>query len=400
MEEAEIVDVVLEELLSTRYPSISISRVLKKRNIGISEDRIASVENILLKKSIVEERSQDSHGDAAYSLTGTGQDFIKTFGSYSKYKKGIEKEKGIVGRADGEENVKDHPKDNPVAMNRKSIEAVDMVLKELGGTEAPSMSVGRILKKHDLICTDETILAIESTLLGKSLVRPDRKSSDGSTTYTIEETGLDFIRTFGSYSEFLTGIEKKKIRIDRVTKRTSDRTERSAQVKEDKRNYTAQKAILKKEDGKTVDIVLKKLEVTSHSSLSVSRILKNEGIQFTDELILAIEQVLTSRSLVTEMGINSAGNRVFALAETGQDFIRSFGSYSGFLKGVEKENRKLERARNKKPYNTKTKQGSESITKYANQKRNFFSRRLKNWTVMLFVALIIYLISQSKWMGV
>ena len=94
-----MVDLVLNALVNTMQPSISIRRVLEKNNVDCSDDSIASIEAILKSKSLAEPIELDSKGHASYSLTVTGQDFLRSFGSYSKFLRGIESENKRVERA-------------------------------------------------------------------------------------------------------------------------------------------------------------------------------------------------------------------------------------------------------------------------------------------------------------
>ncbi|MCF8275553.1 MAG: hypothetical protein K9J17_02370 [Flavobacteriales bacterium] len=101
---------------------------------------------------------------------------------------------------------------------------------------------------------------------------------------------------------------------------------------------------------KLVDLVLNELVSTRQPSISVRRILKSKKIEYTDDVITSIEGLLESKSLVIKKDVDSEGYACYSLTVTGQDFIKTFGSYSKFLRGIESENRKVQRAKSKKPY--------------------------------------------------
>lgn len=99
MKLSKLVDLVLDELVTTRQPSLSIRRILNRHKIDFNEDLIGDIDSILQSKSLVVEKEKDSQGYPCYSLTVTGQDFIRTFGNYSKYLRGLESEKKRVEKA-------------------------------------------------------------------------------------------------------------------------------------------------------------------------------------------------------------------------------------------------------------------------------------------------------------
>ncbi len=396
VEDAKIVDAVLEELMTTSHSSISIGRALKKRGIDIPEDRIAAVEEILRSKSLIEKRRQNTQGSEVYSLSDTGEDFLKRFNSYSAYQRGIERERRKVKRvnetlaANSGRGTDDHEvQTDPLAV----IAAVDHMLNELGKTTQPSVSIDEALENTGVDLSDGLIREVANVLRSRSLASIAGKNSKGDPKFTLGETGVDFITRFGTYAAYMEGVEKEKKKVERTKNRKTKKVSKGPAT-------ALETESLDRKDRKTVDVVLQELKATNQSSLSVSRILKNSRIQFTDKLIASIENVLTARSLVIEMGRNSAGNRSYALAETGQDFIRTFGSYSDFLKGVEKENRKVERARKKKPYMVPNKSRGDTVMTYRPPNEGFFSRHLRKWVMILFIGVILYLISQSKWMGI
>ena len=92
MEQIKLVDLVLDELISTRQPSVSVRRVFKKKNVDYTDELIRSIEVILESKSLVNDYGKDSRGYRRFALSATGQDFIKTYGTYSKFLKGVESE--------------------------------------------------------------------------------------------------------------------------------------------------------------------------------------------------------------------------------------------------------------------------------------------------------------------
>ena len=98
MEHANIVDLVLEELVKTDQPSISVRRVYLKNDLPVEKDSIQPIEEILEAKSLVVKVTRDSKGFKCYRLTDTGQDFLRTYGSYSEYLTGVGKESKQVER--------------------------------------------------------------------------------------------------------------------------------------------------------------------------------------------------------------------------------------------------------------------------------------------------------------
>jgi len=78
----------------------------------------------------------------------------------------------------------------------EQIELIDLVLAELKNTRQQSVSVRRICIKHNLPYSSELIRA-------------------------FSETGRDFIRTFGSYGQFLDGIEKETKKTEKARSKKS-----------------------------------------------------------------------------------------------------------------------------------------------------------------------------------
>jgi predicted TPR repeat methyltransferase len=118
VKQVELVDLVLKELVETHQPSISVRRVFIKHKIGLDEELIDQVESVLRSKSLVDAKSHDSAGYTRFVLSGTGQDFIKTYGTYAKFLKGIEKEKKRIEKAKNKkpyDALKTHSGEPPTA---------------------------------------------------------------------------------------------------------------------------------------------------------------------------------------------------------------------------------------------------------------------------------------------
>lgn len=137
---------------------------------------------------------------------------------------------------------------------------------------------------------------------------------------------------------------------------------------------------------KLVDLVLNELVSTRQPSVSIRRVLSKHKVDFDDELIAQIDEILRSKSLVEEKDTDSQGFPCYSLTVTGQDFIRSFGSYSKYLKGIEVENKKVERARNKKPYVANSSKDGESPAPYQPREASFIEQnRLGLLILLLFI---------------
>ena len=145
---------------------------------------------------------------------------------------------------------------------------------------------------------------------------------------------------------------------------------------------------------KLVDLVLDELISTHQPSVSVRRVFKKKNVDYTDELIRSIEVILESKSLVNDYGKDSRGYRRFALSATGQDFIKTYGTYSKFLKGVESENKKIERARRKKPYQTHTNPDGKPPLPYNPQDESFLQKNRVGLLILMGVLVLFYIVSK------
>jgi hypothetical protein len=142
---------------------------------------------------------------------------------------------------------------------------------------------------------------------------------------------------------------------------------------------------------KLVDVVLKELVETRHPSVSVRRVFKKHRVDYDEELIREIEKTLNSKSLVQVRGNDSRGYDCFALTETGQDFIKSFGTYSKYLKGLESEEKKVKRAKKKKPYNANANFKGEAPTPYSPPEKNYFQRNGLGLILLGFFIILFYI---------
>ncbi len=259
-------------------------------------------------------------------------------------------------------------------------EAIDFILGELAVTAHLSLSIRKILNKKGITLTDNQITSIERVLMSKSLVSVVDTNSAGFASYTLSETGDDFLKVYRSYSNYLEGfeVEKRSRHRNKSTKKTA---------------YSAEPVELmelEKADIEAVDLVLKELKNTAKPSLKVRRVLKKSKVDYSDDLIAIIENILTSKSLVDEMGVDAEGYNSYSLAETGHDFIKTFGTYSRFLKGAAKEDRKTKKARSKVPYKTSRPDSGEPIAAYVPPERDigFFIFRI----VLLFLLIVFFIL--------
>ncbi len=148
------------------------------------------------------------------------------------------------------------------------------------------------------------------------------------------------------------------------------------------------------EQNKLVDFVLQELVETRQPSVSVRRVLEKKGITYNDDTISFVEGVLKSKSLVLEVDKDSKGYSSFSLTETGQDFLRTFGTYSKFLKGIESENKKIERARKKKPYQTHTSGDGKPPLPFVPEDESFFQRNKMGLLILAIVLILFYIVSR------
>lgn len=143
-----------------------------------------------------------------------------------------------------------------------------------------------------------------------------------------------------------------------------------------------------------VDLVLNELVETRQPSISVRRVFRKYKVEYTDELIKEIEKTLNSKSLVRDRGKDSAGYVCFALSETGEDFVRTFGSYSKYLKGLETEEKKVKRARKKKPYNAQANFKGEPPAPYSPPERNYLQRNGLGLILLGFFIILFYIVAK------
>lgn len=143
-----------------------------------------------------------------------------------------------------------------------------------------------------------------------------------------------------------------------------------------------------------VDIVLNELVHTRQPSTSVRRIFIKHKIDFDDELVSEIEALLLSKSLVVEREKDSAGYACYALTETGRDFLKTFGNYTKFLKGIKSESRKVERARNKKPYDANKRANDESPMAYVPPEKSFIEKNGIGLMLLVLFFILFYIVAK------
>lgn len=148
------------------------------------------------------------------------------------------------------------------------------------------------------------------------------------------------------------------------------------------------------EQKKLVDLVLDELVATRQPSISIRRVFKKKGISYDDELIQSVESVLKSKSLVSEMDKDSEGYTCYSLSITGQDFLKTFGSYSKFLLGIQSENKKIERARKKKPYKTHTASDGRPPLPFVPEDESFLTKNRVGLIILIVVLILFYIVSR------
>ena len=148
------------------------------------------------------------------------------------------------------------------------------------------------------------------------------------------------------------------------------------------------------EESKLVDLVLDELLATRKVSVSVRRVFKRSEIDYTNELITSIEKILISRSLVTELGKDSQGFLLFVLSVTGHDFLKSYGSYSEYLIGIESESKKVARARKKKPFQTHSSSDGKPPLPFIPKEASFFKKNRTGLLILLVVLILFYIVSK------
>ncbi len=129
-------------------------------------------------------------------------------------------------------------------------------------------------------------------------------------------------------------------------------------------------------------------------SISVRRVLEKHNVNYTDELIESIEAVLTSKSLVDVVDKDSKGFDCYSLNGTGQDFLRSFSSYSKFLRGIEDENKRVERAKNKKPYRAHNSGDSKPPLPFVPKDESFLKSNRIGLFILAVVLVLFYVASK------
>jgi hypothetical protein len=148
------------------------------------------------------------------------------------------------------------------------------------------------------------------------------------------------------------------------------------------------------EQKKLVDLVLQELVNTMQPSISVRRVLEKHDIDYVNESIESIESVLKSKSLVDIVDKDSKGFDCFSLNTTGQDFLRSYGSYSKFLRGVDAETKRVERAKNKKPYRTQTSGDGKPPLPFVPEDESFLKRNRFGLLILAVVLVLFYIVSK------
>lgn len=143
-----------------------------------------------------------------------------------------------------------------------------------------------------------------------------------------------------------------------------------------------------------VDLVLKELAETHQPSISVRRVFVKYKIGLDKELIYQVESVLRTKSLVDEKNKDSAGYTCYALSGTGQDFIKTYGTYSKFLKGIEKERKRAEKAKNKKPYDAMKANSGEPPTAYVPPEKSFMEKNAWGFAVLLLFIFLFYIVAK------
>lgn len=148
------------------------------------------------------------------------------------------------------------------------------------------------------------------------------------------------------------------------------------------------------EHAKLVDLVLNELMITRQPAVSVRRVFKKHKVEYTDELIREVENTLNSKSLIIAKSKDSAGYDCYAITETGTDFVRGFGSYSKYLKGLESEKKKVARARKKKPYVVDRNPSGEAPAPYTPPEKTFMQRNGLGLILLVFFIALFYLVAK------
>ena len=146
------------------------------------------------------------------------------------------------------------------------------------------------------------------------------------------------------------------------------------------------------EFAKKVDLVIGVLEETDYHSVSVKRILQNQKVDYDDSEILEIERLIISRSLAIYKGPDSRGNNTYALSETGRDFLKTYGTYQKFLKGIELETKKIDRSRKRKSYQAKPSVNQPAA--YQAPKTRFKPGNIAGIAILIFFLVMFYVIAR------
>ena len=146
------------------------------------------------------------------------------------------------------------------------------------------------------------------------------------------------------------------------------------------------------EFAKKVDLVLKVLEETDYYSISIKRILQNQKVDYDDSEILEIERLIMSRSLANNKGPDSGGNNTYALSETGRDFLKTYGTYQKFLKGIELETRKIDRSRKRQSYQAKPSVNQPVAYQAPNSRFNL--GKIAGIAVLIFLLFMFYVMAK------
>jgi hypothetical protein len=148
------------------------------------------------------------------------------------------------------------------------------------------------------------------------------------------------------------------------------------------------------ETKKLVDLVLDELVNTRQPSISVRRVFKKHRISYDDSLIKSVEVILKSKSLVSEMDKDSAGYTCYSLSITGQDFLKTFGSYSKFLRGIDSETKKIERARKKKPFNPHRSVDGKPPLPFMPEDESYLVKNRVGIAILVVVLILFYIVSR------
>lgn len=148
------------------------------------------------------------------------------------------------------------------------------------------------------------------------------------------------------------------------------------------------------EHAKLVDLVLNELMNTRQPAVSVRRVFKKHKVDYTDDLIKEIESTLNSKSLIKGRSKDSADYTCYAITETGTDFVRGYGSYSKYLRGLESEKKKVARAKKKKPYVANRNPSGEAPAPYSPPEKTFMQRNGLGLILLLFFIALFYIVAK------